>query len=137
MRLRIYLYTAVRILFGTFLVLHSTYDVLLYADFLQQIDAYLLEITVFNLEFIEILTPLAPFGEFILGLFLVLGYFAKQTFIVATLLFCFLGLFLLDAKASELALLHFSFMILTLVLWRKDHYNIKSMDYSKESCLIN
>jgi len=137
MRLRIYLYTAVRILFGAFLVLRSTYEVFLYADFLQKIDTYLLEITVFNLEFVELLAPLVPFGEFILGLFLVLGYFAKKTFIVATLLFCFFGLFLLDAKASELAMLHFSFMILTLLLWRKDHYNIQAIDHSKESCLIN
>ncbi|WP_299257200.1 hypothetical protein [uncultured Aquimarina sp.] len=136
MKFRIYLYTAVRILFGVFLVLHSTYNVIFYSEFLQKIDVYFSETTIFNYTLIEAFAPLVPFEEFMLGLFLVLGFFTRRVLIGAALLFSFLTFFLLDANSLKLSLIHLGFFFITLVLLRKDNYNLKSLDYSRDSFLM-
>ncbi|SEL34140.1 hypothetical protein SAMN04487910_2187 [Aquimarina amphilecti] len=136
MKFRVYLYTAVRILFGAFLVLHSTYNVIIYSEFLKEIDTYFLKSTVFKYDLIEALAPLVPFEEFIIGMFLILGYYTKEVLISGSILFLFLSLFLLDANSTELSMIHLSFFILTLILWKKDNYNLKSVDYARHVDLI-
>ncbi|WP_108803516.1 DoxX family membrane protein [Aquimarina sp. Aq107] len=136
MRFRVYLYTVVRILFGAFLTVHSTYNVIVYSEFLNEIDTYFTRITIFKYDLVEALAPLVPFEEFVLGMFLILGYFTRNTLISASILFLFLSFFLLDANSIELSILHLGFFILTLILWKKDNYNLKSMDYSRDMYLM-
>ncbi|WP_299439622.1 DoxX family membrane protein [uncultured Aquimarina sp.] len=136
MKFRIYLYTLVRVLFGIFLALHSTYNVFFYSEFLQKIDAYFTKATLFNYNFIEALAPLVPFEEFIVGMFLTLGFFTRKVLMGAALLFLFLAFFLLDANSLELALVHLVFFFIILILWHKENYNLKSMDYLRNSYLV-
>jgi len=136
MKFRIYLYTAIRILFGVFLALHSVYNVFFYSDFLQKIDVHFTKATLFNYNLVETLAPLVPFEEFIVGMFLALGFFTRKVLKGAALLFLFLAFFLLDANSLELALVHLVCFFVVLMLWHKENYNLKSMDYLRDSYLI-
>ncbi|MBQ4805713.1 DoxX family membrane protein [Aquimarina sp. MMG015] len=136
MKFRVYLYAVVRILFGGFLALHSAYNVIIYSEFLNEVDTYFTKTTVFKYDLVEALAPLVPFEEFVLGLFLILGYFTRKVLICASILFLFLALFLLDVNSIGLSILHIGLFILTLILWKKDNYNLKSMDYSRDMYLM-
>ncbi|MFD2561705.1 hypothetical protein [Aquimarina rubra] len=131
MKLRVYLYTTVRILFGVFLVLHSMYNVILYADFLQGLEMYFTKTTLFDYEFVKTFAPLVPFEEFTIGLFLIIGFSTRRVLMGAALLFSFLVFFLLDANSINLSLIHLVFFLISFILWKKEHYNLKSMDYSR------
>ncbi|MDH7446882.1 DoxX family membrane protein [Aquimarina sp. 2201CG14-23] len=136
MKFRVYLYTLVRILFGVFLVLHAAYNVIFYSEFLNKIDAHFTKTTIFNFSFIETLAPLVPFEEFVIGSFLALGFFTRNVLIGAIFLFSFLAFFLIDANSPELSLLHAGCFLVTLVLLKKENYNLKSADYTRDSFLM-
>ncbi|MBW1298807.1 MauE/DoxX family redox-associated membrane protein [Aquimarina litoralis] len=132
MKFKVYLYTAIRGLLGVFLTLHAIYNVLIYTDFLVEIEMYFKTSELFNYDFIEALAPLVPFEEFILGMFLILGVFTKEVLICSLFLFAFISIFLLDANFPVLSALHMFFFMVTLLLLKKHNYNLKSMDYSRD-----
>ncbi|KAA1242820.1 DoxX family membrane protein [Aquimarina sp. RZ0] len=132
MNVKLNLYTTIRVVFGLFLVLHGVCNAVLYSDFLNRIDAYFTKAKIFDIELIEALAPLVPFEEFVIGLFLVLGFFIKRALIAAILLFTFIVLFLLDVDSIELAILHIGFFFVALLLWRKDSCSIDGLNYSRD-----
>ncbi len=133
MRLRIFLYTKARILFGLFLVLHASYNAIGYSEFLIRINLYFTNTTVFNMKLIEILAPLVPFEEFIIGLLLIIGFLTRKSLIAAMISFAVITGFLFDANSVQLALLHMIFFFISLVLLMKIDYNLNSIDYQRES----
>ncbi len=133
MKLKVNLYPVLRVLFGSFLVLTSVYDVIKYSGFLTRLDTYFEEVSVFNLELLEAFAPLVPFEKFVIGFFMVLGMFKKEVLKASLILFGFFTLFLLDASYQYCALIHFGFFIISFILLKKDNYDFNSLDYKKDS----
>ncbi|WP_160112153.1 DoxX family membrane protein [Aquimarina sp. AU58] len=136
MKTRIYLYHLTRVIFGALLVLYGTYNVIRYSEFLERLDIYFGNVTVFNIGFIEALAPLVPFEEFLIGLFLVLGVFTRKTLIVTSILFAFFTLFLWDANSSYRAGAHLISFLITIVLIIGNTYDRNTIRYHKDSYQI-
>ncbi|MDY8137885.1 DoxX family membrane protein [Aquimarina sp. 2201CG5-10] len=136
MKFRIYFYTMIRVLFGTYLVAYGAYNVFRYPVFLDRLEKYFTYTSVFDLGIVELLAPLVPFETFIIGLFIAMGIFTRKILIASICLFAFLTVFLLDANADQLALVHFLFLIISVILLAKDNYNLNSVDYSRDSYML-
>ncbi len=133
MKIRIYLYHLIRVVFGGLLVLYGTYNVIKYSEFLERLEAYFSNATVFNIAFIEALAPLVPFEEFVIGMFLILKIFVRKTLIAIIILFTFFTLFMVDADCLTLALIHLFFCGIAIVLLKNDKYDLNSINYDKDS----
>ncbi|MCK8522650.1 hypothetical protein M0D21_13785 [Aquimarina sp. D1M17] len=129
MKFKIYLYHFIRISFGMLLVLYSVYNVIKYSGFLSRLDQYFNSASVFDVWIIEALAPLVPFEEFIIGFFLVLGMFTRKVLVVSTFLLAFFTLFLFDAGYTNCALIHLVLCTVSIILLKKDNYNINSFHY--------
>lgn len=136
MRIGFFLYKAFRLLFGMFLVLFSTYNVIGYSEFLNRVDQFFNNVRVFDIEFIETLAPLVPFVEFVIGMFLTLGIFTRKVLIATIILFTFLIVFLLDANYWYCACAHFILWTIAIILLKMNHYDRNSMSYNKDSYQI-
>ncbi len=133
MKIRIYLYHLTRVVFGVLLVLSGTYNVIRYSEFLERLDIYFGNVTVFNIAFIETLAPLVPFEEFVIGMFLILGIFIRKALITVIILFTFFTLFLVDADCLLFAFAHLVFCGIAIVLLKKDNYDMNSINYDEDS----
>jgi hypothetical protein len=136
MKIRIFLYHITRVVFGVLLVLCSTYNVIRYSEFLERLDLYFGNATVFDIGFIEALAPLVPFEEFVIGMFLALGIFTRKSLIVVIILFAFFTLFLVDADCLLFAFIHLVFCGIAMLLLKNDNYDMNSINYNKDSYQI-
>ncbi len=100
---------------GGILILHAIVNVVVYLDFLDRLDVYFSNTSLFNNIFLKLTAPLVPFEEFTLGLFLLLGFYEKRTLQVGTVLFLFFCCFLLSAGFTGLGLAHGVVSLLMLV----------------------
>ncbi|TYP72958.1 DoxX family membrane protein [Aquimarina intermedia] len=132
MRFRVFFYACSRILFGSYLVVHAAYNVFDYSSFLVQLDMFFSNASFFSFEVLEALAPLVPFVEFIIGSFLLLGFFTKPVLLTAMVLFSGTVLFLLDVKEESLVTTHITLFIVSLILFIKDDYNPKPIGQSKD-----
>lgn len=130
-KFKIYLYRIIRISFGVLLVLNSMYNAIKYPNFLNRLDNYFDQVTVFKYDIIETFAPLVPFEEFVIGFFLILGMFLKKVLKASTLLFAFFTLFLFDANNIYCALTYLMLFIVSVVLLRKNNYDLSSVDSYK------
>ncbi|GAA4276516.1 MauE/DoxX family redox-associated membrane protein [Aquimarina mytili] len=128
MKIKIYLYSFLRISFGTLLVLHSIFNAIKYSGFLDRLDVYFNQVSIFDNTVLETLAPLVPFEEFIIGFFLILGIFTKKALKVSIALFAFFTLFLLDANFVNCAAIHLLLCATSIILLRKNNYDINSID---------
>ncbi len=133
MKIRIYLYHLTRVIFGALLVLYGTYNVIRYSEFLERLDIYFGNATVFNISFVEALAPLVPFEEFVIGMFLILKIFVRKALITIIILFTFFTLFLVDADCLILALIHLVFCGIAIVLLKNGKYDLNAISYDKDS----
>ncbi len=136
MKIRIFLYHITRVVFGVLLVLCSTYNVIRYSEFLERLDLYFGNATVFDIGFIEALAPLVPFEEFVIGMFLALGIFTRKSLITVIILFAFFTLFLIDADCWFFAFIHLVFCGIAMLLLKNDNYDMNSINYNKDSYQI-
>ncbi len=132
MKLKIYLYHFTRIAFGAFLVVYSTYNVIRYSGYLDRLDGYFVSVSLFDNKVLEALAPLVPFEEFVIGFFLVLGMFTKHVLKISVVLFAFFTLFLWDAGRESCAFIHLLCCLVSLVLLKKDNYDLRSKDYTED-----
>ncbi len=128
MKIKIYLYSFLRISFGMLLVLHSIYNAIKYSGFLDRLDQYFNKVSIFDNTVLEALAPLVPFEEFVIGFFLILGMFTKKALKVATFLFAFFTLFLLDADYLYCAGIHLILCLTSIFLLKKNNYDLSSID---------
>ncbi len=128
MKFKIYLYSIARVSFGIILVLSSIYNAVKYSGFLDRLDRYFSQVTIFDSNIIEAMAPLVPFEEFVIGFFLILGMFTKKALIASTVLFAFFTLFLLDANYWFCAGIHLFLCIVSIVLLRKNNYDVNSIE---------
>ncbi len=136
MKIKIYLYQISRILFGIFLVLYSVYNVIRYAGFLDRLDLYFSAVSVFDFAAVEALAPLVPFEEFLIGFFLILGMFTRKVLIASAVLFAFFTVFLFDANHNTCALIHLFFFLVSMILLKKDNYDLITPGYNVQACHI-
>ncbi len=136
MKFKVYLYNIIRISFGMLLVLNGTYNVIRYSGFLDRLDGYFNTVSIFDLILLESLAPLVPFEEFVIGFFLALGMFKKKTLIASMVLFGFFTVFLFDAGHNYCALIHLSFCIISMVLFKNDNYDWNSREFTRNSYQI-
>lgn len=132
MKFKIYFYHVVRVALGILLVVYSLYNVIKYTGFLNRLDIYFGNVTLFDIGFLEAIAPLVPFEEFLIGILLTLGISVRKVLVVTASLFGFFTLFLIDATRLDCALIHFMLFIIAVALLKKDHYNLTSFDYSKD-----
>ncbi|TSE03834.1 MULTISPECIES: hypothetical protein [Aquimarina] len=133
MKHKIFIYHVIRVAFGMFLVLYSIYNVIKYSEFLERLDRYFSNVTVFDTTIIESLAPLVPFEEFIIGFFITLGIFTRKALMAAIILFGFFALFLLDANYINCATVHLLFSLLAILLLKKDNYDLNTVNFDKDS----
>ncbi len=126
MKLKIYLYRFIRISLGILLMFYSVYNAIKYPVFLDRLDVYFNYVSIFDLNFIEALAPLVPFEEFVLGFFLILGMFTRKALIASIVLFTFFTLFLIDANHYSFAFIYFLICLISIVLLRKNNYDINT-----------
>ncbi|WP_109300551.1 hypothetical protein [Aquimarina sp. AU474] len=136
MKFKIYLYQISRISLGIFLVLYSVYTVIKYSGFLDRLDVYFNAVSVFDIGIVEALAPLVPFEEFLIGFFLIFGLFTRKILIASSVLFGFLTLFLFDAHSYSCALIHLFFFFVSIILLKKDNYNLSTPNYKVQACRI-
>lgn len=101
------------------LVVYSLYNVIKYTGFLNRLDLYFANVTLFDFGFLEAMAPLIPFEEFLIGIFLVLGISVRKVLMVTVVLFGFFTLFLFDATKLDCALIHFTLFIVSFILLKK------------------
>ncbi len=133
MKFKTNLYVITRVTFGMLLVLYSVYNVIKYSGFLERLDKYFSTATIFDIAAVEALAPLVPFEEFLIGFFLVMGLFTRKILIAATILFGFFTIFLFDAGHIYCALLHSILLIVSIILLKKNNYDMDSLNYSRDS----
>lgn len=126
MKFKIYFYRTLRVSLGVLLTSYSVYNTIEYNRFLERLDVYFGQATVFNISVIELLAPLVPFEEFVIGLFLTLGMSTKKVLQVLILLFGFFTLFLFDAGHWHCATIHFLILFVSLLLLLKNDYDVNS-----------
>jgi len=130
-KLKTYLYRIIRISFGLLLVLYSMYNAINYPSFLIRLNSYFNKVTIFDYEIMEVLAPLIPFEEFVIGFFLILGMFLKKVLKVSALLFAFFTLFLFDANSLYCGLIYCSLSIVSIFLLRKNTHDENSLESYK------
>ncbi|WP_299210821.1 hypothetical protein [uncultured Aquimarina sp.] len=133
MKFRIYLYAIARILFGLALTFNGAYNVIVYPKFLACLDDHFERTTILDFEIIEFFLVLVPFAEFIIGLLLMIGCYTRKVLISSIILFLFIVMYLLDANSEIMIFVYTVFLLMSGILLRKDNYNLKSMDYSRDS----
>ncbi|MFC5046727.1 DoxX family membrane protein [Aquimarina sp. TRL1] len=126
------MYTIIRVLFGVLLVFHGIYNVIKYTAFLELMEKSFRVSNVFGLGFVEAFVSLIPFIQFGFGLFLILGFFTRNVLIFAVLLHAFFMIFLLETGVENIALIQLMFLIISVGLLFKNHYNLNSMDYTRD-----
>ncbi|WP_298546845.1 MauE/DoxX family redox-associated membrane protein [uncultured Aquimarina sp.] len=133
MRFRIYLYAIARILFGLVLTFNGAYNVIVYPKFLACLENHFERTSVLDFEFVEFFLVLVPFTEFTIGSLLMIGCYTRKVLISSVILFLFIVMYLLDANSEILIFVYAVFLLMSGILLRKDNYNLKSMDYSRDS----
>ncbi|WP_298312501.1 hypothetical protein [uncultured Aquimarina sp.] len=133
MKFKIYLYAIARILFGLALTLNGVYNVIIYPKFLACLEDHFERATILDFEFIEFFLVLVPFTEFIIGLLLMIGCYTRKVLMSSVVLFLFIVMYLLDANSEIMIFVYTIFLLISGILLRKDNYNLKSMDYFRDS----
>ncbi|WP_281987333.1 MauE/DoxX family redox-associated membrane protein [Aquimarina aggregata] len=133
MKFRVYIYPVIRIIMGMSLVLYSVYNVIKYRRFLDRLDHYFDQASIFDIGFIEALAPLVPFEEFVIGIFLVLNIFKRKVLIASIPLFGFFTLFLLDVNQISCAFIYAIFCVTAIILLKKDKYDLYADRNSADS----
>lgn len=115
-----YFFSLTRIIFGLFFTLSGFYHAIMYGSYLQIMHNYLDRVTLINIDILEIWGVLIPFQEFLLGSFLIFGFYTKKVLSVAIILFSFLSVLSIDMGTFEILYLQLFYIAIALLLLRRE-----------------
>lgn len=127
------MFTIARVFTGVYLVFHSFLRTVDFNGFLNKVDVYFENLTVFNFKILYYTAPLVPFEEFALGILLALGLYTRLVLKIGVVLLAYLSLFLVDAGIYSEAICHLIMTIAFMTLYMFRAYNVRSMDYEIRS----
>lgn len=127
-KLRIHVYSFVRIFAGIILILHATRSAFDYYDFLENIGYYFQKASFFDLDIFYYGASLSPFAEFGIGILLIFGLFTRRTLLSGIFLFAGGVLLLIDITAFSFVGYYFILAALMYALYKFQDYNVFSLD---------
>lgn len=127
-RLRSGLYAGLRVLTGVLLILHGYINTINFHEYLMVVDQYFVKVRFFDFDILRMIIPFLPFVNFAIGLFVLLGFFTRRVLVTGMLLYVFLTLFMMDAKAFDQVFYHAFVSISMIILVLSENYNKYSLD---------
>ncbi len=121
------MYSIIRVVTGLVLMVHGAHNVLYFSNYLNRVEIYFTRLEYFNTSFLYQTSPLVPFEEFTLGLFIAMGVFTRKSLWLAIGLYFFLILFMLDAEAYNLIAFHVALITIFLILDFNNKYDKHSV----------
>ena len=117
------MYSIARVITGLTLVVHGAHNVFNFSNYIQRVEMYFGKLDYFDNAFLLYTSPLVPFEEFTLGLFITIGFFTRKALWIAMGLYTFLILFMLDAEAYNLITFHVVLISIFLILDFSNKYD--------------
>lgn len=124
MRIGVLLYLVLRLVVGSFMLVHALYSIVMFNAYTLRIETYLNNAKLLDNSFFSLAAPLFPFVEFFLGSCVVLGLYYKKSLKLS--LFALIGAGLFLVIAQPLGWKTFIAMVLvlssTILLIKADKY---------------